>query len=699
MHPQSHEGRVVAANEFQGGPKPQPAGFGISYRVVKFRVDGMGKPKDEVTFDDLWTKTPEGVMVPREPERVVADSVATNKFLKRGISWLCNLMLRNKSTVTETERNLPDIDVTTRSKNPLSALVLVSDDSPLVHPGDAIVEWGESDAAANAKIPSSVSGAFTPAGYGIRAILLDEATDPMKVVQSRYPDTVYYSQLEYTIFAKANVSAVQTGNQGIDNFPIKSIGIANGILAGHDDADSQWASRAILGLYPTLQAWKWPERVGVPASNDPGTDRPYRHEHYVYDDAGSGSVAALHKYSGVEVIAGNGDGYVTSNEAADGSLTGDVNISITPNAADQFFAATKQIKLGGATFTVEHALRRNTLKIASTSNTGDFTVKRRVSADTVEVFETVVNEGPGVVTSADLVSRHTGDKAFDGRVENEGKVYQAADDGDANAIVVMGENWRSADAPSGHFVARVWNASKLIRGVRIICGQGTPLDSCPDKFKIQYLNPAANGGSPRPPQEADWLDVAGQDYTGSGGQAVIMYPLGEYGYEYHFAAPVTTQGIKLASAQNISAGGYVEIQQLLVYEESDDHVIASPNNVLRVSIDGGGSYKQFTVPVLAATKNLQYVVDALNEILIGDQLEAVRTEFGILIIRGTVEGDNSRIQLDTNGNGSTINASLGLDPAGLANKTGESQSITKVYDEALTLIVTASYLVDLAWAE
>lgn len=690
--------QAIPVSQHRGGVPAQISGFGIAYRVIKMRVDGFDKPPEEVTFEDLWTYTPDGVLVPRDPARVVQDKVTRNKFLKRGLSWLCHLMLRNKAGVTEAERNLPDIAGATRSKNPFRALILVADSdiNPLY--GDTRVLWNESDGVANTVIPSSKLGAFTPAGYGIRGCLLDESTDPLKIVQVRYPNTTYYNQLEYTVFAKANSSPVETGAQGIDNFPIKSLGIAYGIAAGFDDADSQWASRAILGLYPTIQGWLWPTRVGVDGSKK-GTDRPYCHENYVYDDAGSGSVTALHTYTGTETIPGNGDGYVVSNEEADGSLAGDINISITPNAADQFTAATRQVKLGGATFTDQHAIDRLTLKITgTTSNNKDFTVKRRVTADTVEVFETVVDEGPGAVGSATLVSRHTGDKAFDGRVENQGKVYPSVtDDGDPDGEIIMGQNWRSADAPSGHFIGRVWNASKSVRGVRVICGKGTPREHCLDRFKIQYLDPTANGGSPRPAQSSDWLDVAEHVYT-STGPVLNIYPAGQYGYEFHFSTPRTTQGIRLVEMQNEAQNGYVELQQILIYEEPASHAIASPNNVLKVAVDGASTFKSFTIPAVAATQDLQEIVDALNQVLLGWELEAVRTEFGFLLIRATVEGNNSKIELDSTGGGSTINASLGFPTAGRAEDSGVTQPITKVSTEALTLIVTADYTIDLPWA-
>jgi hypothetical protein len=814
--------RVVPISEYRGGPPRQMGGAGVNYRLVKMRVDGLGKPPEEVTFDDLWELDGNNQYVPKDPERVVSDVSTNNKFLKRGLSWLTNTFLRNKSAVTEAERHLSDIDAGTRQKNPLRALVLVSDDSPLVHPGDARVEWNESDSTANAKIASSNSGAYTPAGYGIRGTLLNNTSGTLKVVQSRYPDTTYYTELEYTVFAQANASADETGADGIDNFPIKSLGIAYGTNAGFDDANSQWASRAVVGLLPTIQGWKWPQRVGIPASGDKGTDRVYVHENYIYDDAGSGSVSSLYEYTGADEIPGNGDGYVASYEAADGSLDNDVNLPITLDAAillvndiktqysahipsttyhsvadstntvsspdasnlasaitlanelkgdynahrtqagvhptddttnivtaanatdlptlttlvndirtqyeahranatyhvaadstnvvtaaavgtaDQFYATGRRIKLSNAAFTVAHANDRCVLVITgTTSNNGSFTIKRRIAANEVEVFETVVNEGPGPVGSATLVSRHTGDKVFDGRVENEGKVYLSADDGDPNAAVIMGQNWRSQDTPSGHFIGRIWNTARQIAGIRIICGKGTPREHSPDRWKVQYLDVDHGGsGNPQPADPNDWIDVPGQDYTGSGGKAVTVYQAGKWGVEYHFAALTpSTQGIKIRDLQNEAQDGYVEIQQIMAYEESDDHSIASPNNVLKIAVDGVPNFKTITIGDVSATKDMQDIVDALNEQFLGEELEAVRSEFGFLQIRTTVAGDNATIELDTAANGSTANASLGLDPtSGVAEKTGESQPITKQYDEALTLIVTASYIVDLPWA-
>lgn len=402
-------------------------------------------------------------------------------------------------------------------------------------------------------------------------------------------------------------------------------------------------------------------------------------------------------YSAAETL--DNDGWVSSNaDGADvviGSLTADVASLFTVRASGNI------IKFGGAVadlgtgFVAAHV--RKTLKVRNTtSNNIDFTIKRVVSTTEVEVFETVVTEATPTMATADLVTRTWAQKAFDGRVDNEGLVGGAFPgvatkgtyDADPAATIIQGEKWISADGSGPHYVGRIWAASKKIAGIRIVFPKGSIRDFCPNRFKVQTLTSGD-------PEGGVWTDVVGQDYTGVD-QASLIFDNGEYGYEYAFATPVTTQGLRVANMLAVETLRKVEIGELYIFEVRDGNagggtgrewLSIGGSNVLKHAVDGTTNYRTSTMPTVANTASAQTIVNALNRRLLGWGLEAYRSTFGFIWVRATVAGSQAQLHIDSAVGGSTINATLGL-PITAAAKTGITQPFTKAQANAVTFIYT-----------
>lgn len=650
-------------------------------RVVQHDVQGLqgSGPGGAVTYEDLWGFHPDGRRYLKHPERALEDREVHNKFTKRGLSYFLARWMHGNSGTYQSKQ---PADITYGwDNNPFTAFALIGDDA-LVTPtrkGDSKVLWNESDNQFDDKIAAG-SGSV---GIGRRGVTLATTTGIFKRVQIRYPNSSpNYEECEYTFFGQANSPAVETTDVGLDNFVAKGVALAYGVACGYNEAGSQVGTRAVLGIAATHQGY---------------SDRVYKHEWFTQGDGsaeGQGGVpATVHAngsnprsslYSAAEAI--DGDGWVSSNgDGADvviGSLIADAGSTFTVRASGN------RIKFGNAVadiggFTTAHI--RKTLKVSNTTaNNRDFTIKRIHSTTEVEVFETVVTEATPTTATADLVTRTWAQQAFDGRVENEGLVGKGTYDADADATIIQGGKWVSADAPGPHYVGRIWSTSKKIGGVRIVFPKGSIRDFCPNRFKIQTLT----SGNP---EGGTWTDVTGQDYTGVD-QASYIFDNGEYGYEYVFATPVTTQGLRVYNIVAVESTRKAEIGELYLFEIRDggtgrEWLSIGSSNVLRHAVDGIPSYRASTMPTVANTASAQTIVDALNRRLIGWGIEAYRSTFGFIWIRATVAGNYAQCHIDSTGNGSTINASLGLSTSAVA-KTGVTQAFTKAAANAVTFIYT-----------
>lgn len=289
--------------------------------------------------------------------------------------------------------------------------------------------------------------------------------------------------------------------------------------------------------------------------------------------------------------------------------------------------------------------------------------------------ETVGTYGAGYVQDTDDGAGHTGDKCFDGDVAAE------ATAGAPN----WGSYWLSADATGPHRVGRVWATQKAIRGVRIVVPAGTNSNFAPDDFQIEYLDPAkAPGGNPanlEPENATHWTLISTKTDVG-----ITIYDTADRGLEYDFGVSKACYGIRLAALYAVSSTRKVAVAELLCYEEMTAVTISSglANNVLRLRPAGSGLFKAFTLRNVGPTQSVVDLVTEINRQVRGYEFQAVRSDFGYLWLRGTVAGNNSIVDVDTVAAGSTANTPLGL-PSGGQSKTGVTQSVTKLYDDALTI--------------
>ena len=652
------------------------AGVSGRCRMVKHDVAGLrgSGPNGEVDFHDLWEEGPDGQWISKHPERITEDRTHKNKMLCRGLSYLMYTAVQYQ---TGTVASKQPTDITHYpDRNPFLAFILIGDDSATpVRPGDAKVVWHESDGEFDDKIPAGSGSAI----YGRRGVLLATTTGIFKRVQIRYVSTSPYDEQEITLFAQANDPAVETGDNGLDNFVAKGYGFAYGLACGHNEASSQLAIRSILGLQPTLQG----ER-----------EREYFHENYVYSASGGasegdGSVTALHKYAPTEDVGTYGEGYVSSYDPADSVIATYASVNLN------FTAGTKRIQVTGASFdTLTSDKERKTLTVSGTvNNNKDFTIKRVVDADEVEVFETVVTEGP-VSATAVLKTRNTGDKCFDGRVENEGLFKKNTYDDDSKGDIIQGEKWMSQDADIDHHIGRIWASAKTVRKVRIVLPAGSNRDYCPNKFYLQTLNQYHEGTTdpPWPEYNNDWTTRVDKS---AGGEASNIFSGEEYGYEYDLGADYSTQGIRLSVMRAEVTTGKAEIAEIYIRGDLNTIDIAAPDNILKYSLDGGSTWKTKTIAPTSMTTGMEDIADAINSAIYGFGAEAVVTSFGYLLLRGTMAGDNSTFEVESEGSGSTINSDIGLPSAG-ADDTGETQPFTKAPENAVTFIYTSKLSGNLA---
>jgi len=647
------------------------AGVSGQCRMVKHDVAGLrgSGPNGAVDFHDLWEEGPDGRWVSKHPERITEDRTYKNKVLCRGLGYFMYEALYDR---TGSAASKQPSDITHyQDRKPFLAFILIGDDSATpIRPGDAKVEWHESDGEFDDKIPAGSGSAI----YGRRGVLLATTTGIFKRVQIRYISTSPYDEQEITLFAQANDPAVETGDNGLDNFVAKGYGFAYGLACGYNEASSQLGVRAILGLQPTLQG----ER-----------EREYFHENYIYGSEGdAGQVTALHKYAPGESTS-LGEGYVSSYDPADEV------IATYAAATIEFIGATNRISISSASFDADlHTRKMLAIDVSDIEVPGSpFTIKRVISPTVVEVFDDISNFGP-TAANGKIKLRCSGDKCFDGRVENEGLYAKAADDGDPKGTIIQGEKWMSQDADTDHHIGRIWAAAKTVRYVRIVLPAGSNRDYCPDKFYIQTLNQYHEGTTdpPWPEYNNDWTTRVNKS---AGGEAANIFAGEEYGYEYDLEADYSTQGIRLSVMRAEVTDGKAEIAEIYVRGVLNTVDIAAPDNVLKFSLDGGSTWKTKTIAPTSMATGMEDIAEAINSAIYGFGAEAIVTNFGYLLLRGTMAGDNSTFEVDSEGGGSTINTTIGLASAG-EDDTGETQPFTKAAENAVTFIYTSKLSGNLA---
>jgi hypothetical protein len=478
----------------------------------------------------------------------------------------------------------------------------------------------------------------------------------------------------FVLSVMAGGVGVERDDNEIDNLAIKGIGLTANVDAGAGEANSLWAVRSVIGLLPTFQG---------------DSDRQYEHEG-----------KALHKYVAAETVAGVGlDGYVMSGDLAEVSID-----TITPNVLDSIASNVMVLTdavddcTGGQGFTVKRHFRKRVKVTGGNNNGKEFTIKKILSPTSFETWEAMVDEAaPTGVTSVEIVEDYDGMNVFDGRVENEGRIDGTTADDDPYGRVQNGEKW-VADAigtsPDYAWVGRVWPTAKKIRGVRICAPVGVPRDAVPNKFKIQYLD---SGLGDEPFNTAHWTTYTSGDFS-TADEGTDIFEAGLYGKEYTFPDTLPfTKGVRIVGIQAIDTGTTPQVAALMIFTDWDPsgtgvQTVAGSDDRLDLATDGVPNYRRFDIGSVGPTQDVQDFVDAINAQVRGWQLEAIRSRFGFLWLRGTVAGNNSDVDLDNPAG--NANAILGL-PTSPTQRTGLSQWVRKLPPDALTIIYRFSLSGDL----
>lgn len=482
------------------------------------------------------------------------------------------------------------------------------------------------------------------------------------------------SNVGFVLSVMAGGVGVERDDNEIDNLGIKSLGLTADVDAGAGEASSLWAVRSIVGLAPSIQG---------------DADRGYQHE-------GKG----LHEYIAAETVAGVGlDGYVTNGEATEVVID-----TITPNVADSIASNVMVLTdavddcTGGQGFTVKRHFRKR-VKVTGGNNDGkEFTIKKILSPLSFETWENMTDEAaPTGVTQVQIVEDYQGQNVFDGRVENEGRIDGTTADDDPYGTVQHGEKWEPdsiGTSPDYAWVGRVWPTALKIRGIRICVPIGVPKDAVPNYFKIQYLD---SGLGDEPANTAHWTTYTNGDFSATE-QGDTLFEAGLYGVEYTFPDTLPlTKGVRVVGIQAIDPSTPPQIAALMIFTDWDPagtgvQIVSGTDDRIDLATDGVPNYRQFYMGSVSPTQDMQDMVDALNAQLRGWQLEAVRSRFGFLWVRGTVAGNNSLVDLDVPSG--ACNATLGL-PTSHVQRTGITQVVRKLPPDALTIVYRFSISGDL----
>lgn len=651
------------------------------FRTNAKDVQGSG-PNGEVQFQDLWECEEvklDGQVVPKRDKsgKLIAKVPYTeerhfhNKWTRRGLSYLLYRTLLGHSSGSY-NANVPEITYG-NTRNPFGSFVLFSDDTANSKLGDARPSFDESDG----QYVTVLSPDTATAGEGRRGITLSDTSGIFKRTSTLHVGTSPYGVLEYTFYAQPNSPAVETGADGLDNFPIMAVGLAYGVACGDGEANSQIGIRAICGKPPTFQ--------GVCGAN-------YVHEG---QQQGEDLVAKAYALDDDEFGEVAGDpGYIQDGELPEVQID---STTTSGGAGDTIVATTRIITLANAATALSttsgfdaDAHTRKVLRIAGSGTAGnnrDYTIQEVLSPTSIKVFESPAADDAGSVNAftGSVYTSYAGHNAFDGRVLNYGRV-ETTDTGtypvpnDTPGTIETGEIWASPDTGVTHTIGRIFASTVTdLVGIRIMIPNDVNINYVPNNFTIQILDPAANGGNPRPGYNADWVTVSSGAKTSQG---QTIYDAGVYGVEYTFTA-LDARGIRLTGIQAYDNSGKAEVAELYAYAWQTQNFQCSGKN-LRLKHDNADAYVQHEIDAIPSTTSVSDLVDPLNKALRGYQLEAVFSTFRHLWIRSTVAGDNSELWLDAEG-ASGLASLIGL-PTVETERRGITEPITKAPGDAMTII-------------
>ena len=653
------------------------------YRTRAQDVKGTGID-GQVQFQDLWeceSVDADGQVVPkRDAQGELIAKVPYqeerhfhNKWTRRGLSYMMYRTLKGHSA-NAYNANVPEITYS-NTRNPFTNFMMFSNDTINSKQGDARPEWDESDG----QYVTVLSPSTGVIGEGRRGLPLSSTSGTLKRTSTLHVGQNPYGVLEYTFYAQPNSPAIETGNLGIDNFPIMAVGLSYGEECGDGEANSQIGVRAICGKPPTL-AGRW-ERLFQHEGQQQGLDLVGKS--YLLDDNIAGEVASV-------------DGYIQDGEDTEEQLG---ITSVSGGAGDTIVAATRIITLAGAatmlpdTSGFDGTLHTRKLLRMVGSGTGDnnrdYTIQEVVSPTSVKVFESPTADDAGNVNAftADLFTSYAGHNAFDGRLENYGRV-EATDTGtypvpnDTPGTIETGEIWTSPNTGVTHTIGRIFGSTVTdLVGIWVMIPNDVNINFVPNNFTIQILDPTANGGNPRPGYNDDWITVSSGAKTSQG---TTIENTGVTGQQYSFDA-IDARGIRLTGIQAVVSSGKVQVAELMAYkgiEDGDEPDFTGKNLRLKTAI--ADNYTQYELDDVVDSKDLNAYLDAINKAVRGYQMEALVSTFGQIWLRSTVAGNNSELWLDAEG-AAGVATELGF-PVIETQRLGITEPITKAAGDAMTII-------------
>lgn len=527
---------------------------------------------------------------------------------------------------------------------------------------DARVNWNESDSQFDSLIPQGQASSVALSERGSRACLVSDTTGGFKRVSIAYVTTAPYREIEYLFYATgAALSRAITGS------PADSIFANNNTITMTN------------GAFVVGDVGKILKISGASNSGNNGQRRitTYISATQIKTD-GQYAVDAYENFSSAVLQDGV---YAASTE------TGYKGLDYLP-------ITTIGLSEGIACGSSESANRvgiRSVLGLAPTfQGVCDRTyVHEGTGLHLYTGAETLGTYGDGYVQDSS-VGNFTGNKAFDGYVQGEG-LY-----GD----VVLGDKWMSA-AGSNHKIGRIWSTTtaKRLTGIRVVFPSGENKNNCPDNFYIQYLDASKVGNVPanlQPANDSHWTTIGAQRTS----QADGLFANGKYGTEYTFSlGGADAYGVRLYNLNAYSGSLAVEVAELYAFTAGPTiSLVSGVNDQMRfapLASPAATDYRNFYFGSLSTT-SVATLVNTLNKRLRGYQLEAVRSTFGYLWIRGTVQGSYSYMTLDSVANGSTANTVLGMPVSSIRRSLqGTTQPTMKLPCDALAIIYRFSMSGDL----
>lgn len=534
----------------------------------------------------------------------------------------------------------------------------------IARPADARVEWSESDGQYDTRIPQGNASSAALSERGSRACLVsDTGASTFRRMSTGYITTAPYREIEYTFYALgASIARAVTGS------PLDSI-------------------FALTNTITLTNAAFTPGDVGkvlkISGASNPGNDGQRRITVYISGTQiktdGQYAADAYENF----MSAPSQDGLYAA-----GTETGYKGLDYLPLKT---IGLSEDIACGSS----ESANRIGIRSVLGLQPTFQGVCDRTYVHEGTGLHhytgaETLGTFGDGYVQSSS-VGDFTGDKICDGYVQGEGLT------GDVD----LGSKWMSV-AGSNHMVGRVWSTTtaKQLTGIRVTFPLGEQKNNCPDNFFIQFLDASTVGGVPanlQPANNSCWTTL-GSIYSS---QADTIFANGKYGLEYTFSIPggADAYGVRLYNLNAYSGLLAVEVAELYAFEAGPTvSMVAGVSDQMRIVPKASPlpvDYRNFYFGSLSTT-SVATLANTLNAQLRGYQIEAVRSTFGFLWIRGTVQGDNSYVTLDSVDNGSSANTALGMPVSPVRRaQQGTTQVTMKLPCDALAVIYRFSMSGDL----